>query len=368
MPLSAYEAMQLAIEHGKKGAGLVSPNPLVGCVILDKNFELIGAGHHALYGGPHAEINAINSVKDKSALQGAHLFVTLEPCAHEGKTPSCAKALAKLSLASVTFGLIDPNPLVAGQGQKILQEANVKTEKFNELKEELEELSEIFLHSMRTQTPFVALKVAASLDGQIALQNGESRWITGESARQHVQYLRGCFDAVLVGANTVLKDNPRLNARDPRFAEKKSKVVIFDPDGRSFSFLKDSALLKVRAAENVVLVVKPGVANDLGCVTIEADLDASGNFDLSQVLQKLFHLGLRSVLVEGGAQVVSSFLNQRRAQRVFLFLAPKVLGRGLAWSSGFSIDRLEDALQLVRPKVTSIGTDLLVSGLLASRG
>jgi diaminohydroxyphosphoribosylaminopyrimidine deaminase/5-amino-6-(5-phosphoribosylamino)uracil reductase len=191
MFLTPNEAMKLAIEEAARGAGFVAPNPLVGCVILSRDGALIGRGHHERIGEGHAEVRALESVADVSQLNAAQVFVTLEPCAHQGRTPSCAEALAKLPIASVTYGLEDPNPLVAGKGAEILRAAGKTVQIFGGLKTELEEACEIFLMNMREKRAFVALKAAASLDGKIALPDGSSQWITGEESRAHVQSLRG---------------------------------------------------------------------------------------------------------------------------------------------------------------------------------
>src|SRR5690606_26256776 len=185
------------------------------CVVLNSKNELLATGRHERFGGDHAEINALKKIKNSDDLKGSKWFVTLEPCAHEGKTPSCAKKLATLPIGEVTYGLKDPNPSVAGQGAKILVDAGIRAHVFNELQDELEELCESFLWNMREQKTFVAIKTATSMDGQIAHRSGESKWITGESARQHSHFLRACFDAIGIGKETVLKDRPALDVRHP---------------------------------------------------------------------------------------------------------------------------------------------------------
>ena len=224
------QAMQLAISEALKGAPFVSPNPKVGCVILDSQGELLSTGYHKKFGEAHAEIEALKNL-NPDQLKGAHLIVTLEPCAHEGKTPSCAKTLAKLPIKKVTFGLVDPNPLVAGQGAKILKEAGIEVEEYQGiLKADLEEVCEEFLWNFRQKKVFVAVKIAQSLDGKIALLNGESKWITGPDSRQKVHELRAQYDAVLVGKNTILIDNPSLDIRHPKI-QKENKVVVLDRSG-----------------------------------------------------------------------------------------------------------------------------------------
>lgn len=356
--------MKLAIEEGRKGAGFVSPNPLVGSVILDRNYNLVGKGYHQKLGEAHAEINALKEIENPNHLDGAHIFVTLEPCAHEGRTPSCAKALAKLPIASVTYGLDDPNPLVSGKGAKILKEAGKTVTKFSELGEELEELAEIFLMNMRAKRPFIAAKVASSLDGKIALRNGESKWITGEESRAHVQYLRGCYDAVLTGVGTFLRDDPSLNSRDARFAQKPSKVVLLDPSGKSFGKLAGSKLLSVRGPEDVVIVTGlTGKDAPLGIRKFEIP-DADGQFEMPAFMEAMREAGLHSLFVEAGSYTVSSLLKAKVIDRLYLFQAPKILGDGMDWTPGMTFSSLSQVPVLRTTRVKQFGSDVLVSGRL----
>ena len=362
MKLTPLEAMRLAIAEGNRGAGFVAPNPLVGCVILNRDDILIGKGFHERVGEAHAEINAISSVTDLSQLEGAHLFVTLEPCAHEGRTGSCAKALAQLPIASVTYGLEDPNPLVSGKGAEILRAAGKKVQRFTELQDELHELAEIFFLNMREMRPFVALKVASSLDGKVALSDGSSQWITGEAARQQVHYLRGVYDAVVSGVGTLKRDNPRLNSRDPRFVSKPQKVILLDPLGESYSLLKSSALMSVRRPEDLVIVTAPGVKKPpLGCQLEVPDRDR--DFDLSALMSRLGELGIHSLFVEAGPLTASSFLRAGLVDRFYVFIAPKILGEGLSWTPGIRMSSLDSALRLRALRCESFGGDIMLTGL-----
>ncbi len=357
--------MTLAIEEGKKGAGFVSPNPQVGCVILDRGGALLSVGFHARLGEAHAEVNALKAIQDPRSLEGATVYVTLEPCAHEGRTPSCAKNLAKLPIASVVFGLIDPNPLVAGQGAEILRAAGKEVEQFAELQEELEELSEIFFVNQKYDRPFVALKVASSLDGKIALADGSSQWITGESSREHVHHLRGCYDAVLAGAGTILKDDPRLNSRDPMFSKKNQKVVVLDPEGSCVSRLRDSKLLQVRDPYQVILITKPGIQVQVPVnhveMTLNYELGGEGRFPLSEVLACLQSENIYSIFVEGGASTYASFLNAKLVDRLYVFIAPKIIGEGLSWTSNLAASKsIQDSIS--RVQVRRFNQDTLFTG------
>jgi diaminohydroxyphosphoribosylaminopyrimidine deaminase/5-amino-6-(5-phosphoribosylamino)uracil reductase len=357
--LTPKQAMLMAIEEARKGAGFVSPNPLVGCVIVDRDHQLLSCGHHARAGQAHAEVNALAAVGKPESLQGAHVYVTLEPCAHQGRTPSCAKALAQLPIRSVTYGLVDPNPLVSGKGAEILRQAGKSVVHFTELHEELEDLAEIFLLNMRSQRPFVGLKIATSLDGKIALENGVSQWITGSEARQEVQSLRGAYDAVLIGANTFLQDNPSLNSRDPRFAQKPQKAVLFDPKGRCLSRLAESKLLQVRRREDLYYVSGPGQSALEGAHHLST---SAPEFVLSEVLAWLYSQGIRSLLVEGGGLTFSGFVQQNLVDRIFLFVAPKIIGRGISWAESLRLDDLQKARLFHRLKTTQFGNDVLLSG------
>ena len=258
-PLTPQQAMQLAIQEAKKGAGFVSPNPLVGCVILDSKNRYLASSYHKFFGQAHAEMNALEKVINRDQLKGAHLFVTLEPCAHQGKTGSCARALVDLPLGSVTYGLLDPNPLVAGKGIEILEAGGVKTQPADNCYQELEELIEIYLYNRREKKSFVSLKVATSLDGQMALSSGESQWITGDSSRNFAHHLRGQYDSILVGLKTFQKDNPRLNIRLPKFSEKKLKVLILDPRGECLPTLKNSRVYQSHDPQDIIVVVGPDI-------------------------------------------------------------------------------------------------------------
>lgn len=366
-PLAPEQAMMLAVEEGRKGAGFVSPNPLVGCVITDSNHQFLASAHHAKVGQDHAETAALKKISDPKKLEGAHVYVTLEPCAHEGRTPSCAKALAALPIASVTYGLQDPNPLVSGKGAEILKAAGKKVVLLESLKDELEELAEIFLMNMRQQRPFVGVKVASSLDGRIALADGTSQWITGEAAREHVHFLRGMFDTVLTGAGTVLKDNPKLNSRDPRFSDKAQKVVILDPDGEAMSRIHELNVAQVRASEDVFVVVRPGLARKLhyGRV-LEAPLTDKG-FDLLEVLKILKDHKIESVFVEAGGFTVSRFLRANLVDRLYLFMAAKILGEGMSWTEGLKLRSLAETPQLRKIRVQTFGEDLLLTARLRTK-
>jgi diaminohydroxyphosphoribosylaminopyrimidine deaminase/5-amino-6-(5-phosphoribosylamino)uracil reductase len=372
MKMTSEQSMKMAMEEAAKGATRVSPNPMVGAVVLDAEENFLASGYHEFYGGPHAEVNALKNLTLEQ-LSGATVFVTLEPCAHEGKTPSCAKMMARLPLKKVIYGLVDPNPLVAGQGAELLRAAGIETEIFSEthpgFETELEETCEAFLWNFRQKKVFVSLKIAQSLDGQIGLKNGESKWITNDKSREHAHYLRACHDATLVGRGTLVADNPSLNIRHPQI-EKINKVVVIDPRG---TLLKQASKLKVsqrHSCQNLFWCVsdKKFDASNVPFATIlKVKEDSEGNLDLSDLLQNLWHQGIRSVMIEGGAMTASKFLTAGLVNRLYLFQAPIVIGAegGRSWTKAFSISEMKQRLVLKNPKTMIFDGDILVTGRLA---
>lgn len=379
--LNQEQAMRLAICEAYKGAAHVSPNPLVGSVVLDAQGGFLSCGHHEFYGGPHAEVNALKSLSNEE-LAGAHVFVTLEPCAHEGKTPSCAKMMAQLPLGKVTFGLIDPNPLVAGQGAEILRQAGIMAEVFSsdnsqedrEIKIQLEEVCEAFLWNFREKKIFVGLKMASSLDGQVALRSGESQWITGAESREYVHYLRACFDALLVGKGTIDFDNPSLNIRHPKI-EKKNKVVVIDAEGELLPHFSQLKLSQVHAPENLFWCVSVDAKEHIEGVlaqlkpapqVVYVRTRVSGDLDLEDLLGQLYKLGLRSVMVEGGAYTASSFINDRLVNRLYMFQAPIIMGAGgsRSWTETIRLASMKEKIHVKNPRFLTFGNDFMITGSL----
>lgn len=375
--MSPTQAMRLAIQEGARGAGFVSPNPLVGCVILDREHRFLASGYHHKVGHDHAEIDAIKQVTDPAKLKGAHFFVTLEPCAHQGRTPSCARTIAPLKIGSLTYAVEDPNPLVAGQGAAILRETGVQATLFSErsdvsaieakeLAEAAEDLAEVFLHNMRTNEPFVAVKVASTLDGKLALASGESKWITNEKSREHVQLLRAAYDAVAIGRNTFVTDNPSLNVRHERYPGYENHVVLFDPKGHTLSALGQSKLLQVRQPEKILVVVDEALEfeNRHGVRLVPVPLDGSQFFEITALLAALKNQGLTSLMIEGGAQTIGAFFSARKVRRLHLYQAPLLIGgkHGISWSSCFGVQKMAEGLRLERATHLDFAGDHYVTG------
>lgn len=373
--------MQLALEEAKKGLGWVEPGVPVGCVVLDSDYQFLSSGYYEKYGGDHAEVNALKKIKDKSLLKDAHVFVTLEPCHHTGKTPPCSLELVKYPIQSLTYGAEEP--FTNRKGLNFLKEKKIKIIPNTDFQKEIENLIAPFKFSFLNKKSFVSLKVASSLDGVVALENGESQWITGEPARNHGHFLRAIHSAVLIGVNTLLTDNPKLNIRVDPFQQKKNKVIILDPNGKSFSFLPKSRLLEVHSPKDVTVCCLDKVKrNTLGVNQVSVPLLSSSRlekqkmsegsqlvnkrdiFSLSHLLKVLYQEEqIQSVLVEGGAFCWSEFLRQQAAQKLYLYMAPKIIGKGLRWSKDFTLPKLSASRLLDSVTVQPIGNDFLIEGM-----
>lgn len=375
-PMTPIEAMSLAISEAYKGAAGVSPNPLVGSVVLDSQGRFLQAGYHQVFGGPHAEVRAVHGLTPEQ-LQGAHVLVTLEPCAHEGKTPSCAKMLAKLPIKKVSYGLVDPNPLVAGQGAETIKAAGIEVELFpsdEEMRMQLEEVCEAFLWNYREKKVFVALKMASSIDGQVALKSGESQWITGPESREFVHLLRASYDAILVGKGTVEFDNPSLNIRHPSI-NKHNNVVVMDPEAELLKRYSTLNLSQTHSNDKVYWCVAEEMAKE--ATEIAAGIEKApqlifvktkvgGDLDLPSMLSQLWAKGLRSLMVEGGAMTASSFVNENLVNRIYIFQAPIIMGSGgsRSWTESIRIAKMNEKIHLKHPRYMTFGNDFMLTGVL----
>ncbi|MBC7420831.1 MAG: bifunctional diaminohydroxyphosphoribosylaminopyrimidine deaminase/5-amino-6-(5-phosphoribosylamino)uracil reductase RibD [Bdellovibrio sp.] len=352
--------MQLAIAVAYEGAPFVSPNPLVGCTVVDRNHQLLATGYHAKYGADHAEVDALKKLQIDE-LKNATLYVTLEPCAHEGKTSSCAKYIATLPVKKIVYGLMDPNPLVSGQGAQILTNAG-KTAVLYEgsLKSDLEDVCEVFLKNYREKKIFVAAKVASSLDGLIALKSGESKWITAEASREFVHELRSRYDAIVVGRNTVEMDNPSLNIRHKKIT-KQTQIIVIDPAGTLLRKIQSGSkfkFLEIHDAKNIFFITKEPEA--------KSEWQQIKFSNLANLNQQLWTKGIRSVFIEGGALTYSSYLSAGLVDRLHLFMAPVIIGaqNGISWSQNFGIAQLEQKLQLKNLKIKEFRPDIYMTGSL----
>jgi diaminohydroxyphosphoribosylaminopyrimidine deaminase/5-amino-6-(5-phosphoribosylamino)uracil reductase len=350
--------MRRCLDLARRGAGKVSPNPMVGCVVV-RNGKIVGEGFHEKFGGPHAEIFALKRAGKKT--KGSALFVSLEPCVHYGKTPPCTGAIIHAGISQVFIASKDPNPLVSGKGVRQLRRAGIRV-KVGVLQKEAEQLNEKFFKCMKTGLPYVGIKLAQTLDGRIADATGKSKWISSGAARKLVHHLRNEYDAVLVGANTVRQDNSELTVRLVR-GKNPIRVIV---DGR-LSLPTTRKIFTTSAAPTWLLTSAKAVKANFRKVQKFVSqgvrvLPVSSEYSMNaeSILRTLAAEGISSVLIEGGAGTVDGFVNQYLADIVYVFVAPKILGGGL---SGFFFQTpriLSKPIKLVITKVSLVGEDVLV--------
>lgn len=361
--------MARAIELAKNGMGHVSPNPMVGAVIV-KDGKVIGEGWHAKYGELHAERNALADCRKRgNSAEGATIYVSLEPCCHYGKTPPCTEAIIENKMARVVYGTTDPNPLVAGKGLKILSDAGVEVDG-PVLEHECRDLDRAFFHYMTTGLPYVLVKYAMTADGKIASVTGDSKWITNEKSRRRTHLTRRWASAIMVGIGTVLADDPMLNCRVEDDAD--PVRVICDSDLR---IPLDSQIVKT--AGNIRTIIawaeKPGedrkdisekakALEDAGVELLSVHQDGGGHTDVGEVLKKLGEMKIDSVMAEGGGELNFSVMKTGLVNEVHAYIAPKILGgtaaRGPVGGAGF--DKIADCVKLGNPETESFDGDVLL--------
>lgn len=353
--------MRLAMQLAGNAIGRTSPNPLVGAVIVKDN-RVVGCGWHRKAGTPHAEVHALNQAGELA--QGADVYVTLEPCAHYGKTPPCAKALVEAKVKNVYGGLLDVNPKVAGKGFKILEDAGIHVE-YGFLQDELRKQNEVFFKWIEHKKPFVVLKTAMTLDGKIATATGQSKWITNETSRAYGYKLRDIYDGIMVGINTVIEDNPMLTARvdggknpirivvDSSLRIDINANVVQDKSAKTIVATTDKAdkdkILKLQAQDVDVIVV---------------DKDKNDKVDIEKLLDILGQQNICSILVEGGATLSGSFVAKKLVDKVYFFIAPKIIGGKEAKTpvAGTGILNLQEALALKDIQIEKLEEDILIIG------
>ena len=359
------EYMRRALELARKGEGHTSPNPMVGCVVV-KDGRIISEGYHEKYGEFHAERNALTRCTEDTA--GADLYVTLEPCCHQGKTPPCTDIIIEKKIARVFVGSMDSNPLVAGKGVQILRDHGIYVET-GILEEECLKLNEVFYHYITTKTPFVVMKYAMTLDGKIACATGDSKWVTGEIARTQVHRMRGRYRGIMVGIGTVLADDPMLNCRveggmDPvriicdsnLRIPTESQIVKTASDIETIVACSQEALESERKQEKIRRLKEAGI-QIIGT-------EGAHGVNLVELMKKLGGQNIDSILLEGGGTLNASALEDGIVNKVYAYIAGKLIGGMDARSpvEGMGIDRMADAITLQNVEIEKLGDDFCIVG------
>ncbi len=352
--------MRKCIALAKKSEGHVSPNPLVGAIIFDDNFRIIAQGRHERYGQNHAERNAILSAKED--LKGKSIIVNLEPCSHFGKTPPCADFIIEKGIKRVIIGMVDPNPIVSGNGIKKLHDAGIEVIT-GILEDECKELNEIFIKNQLYSKPFITIKTATTLDGKTATRDGNSKWITDETSRKEVHKLRNKYDAILTGSNTVIKDNPTMTCRI-RGGRNPVRIVldtnlktdpmskIYDNDGTKVIIItseKTSKQKESRYPSNVKIIRCPQL---------------QGQIDINKAIELIYQEGIRSILVEAGAKINNSIIQSKSADKLIQFIAPKILSDkdAASFSQGCVRSQIAECNNLIFLSTKKLKNDIMVIG------
>ena len=351
--------MNIAKNLALKAKARTFPNPMVGALVV-KNGRIIGRGYHEKAGFPHAEVIALNQAGAKA--KGATLYVTLEPCIHFGRTPPCVARIIKSGVKEVVIGMTDANPLNNGKGIRALKHQGIKV-KVGFLEEELKKINEVFIKYITQHMPFVTVKVAESLDGKIATKTGDSKWITSDTSRALAHRLRQNYDAIIVGVNTVLRDNPSLDAW---FSKKHPIKVVVD------SQLSTPGNANIFSKGKVIIVTLPSKegqeTENRKVLTQKAQVlqvkEKDGQINLKDMLKKLAGLEISNVLVEGGGTLIGSLFDEGLVDKVLFFISPKIIGGKEAISPvmGRGISRIDKAVKLKDVKYKRLGEDFFVEG------
>ena len=353
--------MRLALELAANATGRTSPNPLVGAVVVKDN-RVVGCGWHRKAGTPHAEVHALNQAGELA--RGAEVYVTLEPCSHYGKTPPCAKALIEAGVKKVYAALLDPNPKVAGRGFKMLEDAGIEVA-YGFLEDEARRQNEVFLKWIEQNKPFIAMKAAMTLDGKIATVSGQSKWITNEKSRRYGYKLRDIYDGIMVGINTVKEDNPSLTARIEG-GQNPVRIVLdssLDID-LAANVITDKQAKTIIATTGRAERAKITALEKLGIQVLIVDKDAEGRVDIVKLMDMLGQQNICSILAEGGGSVHGSLIENHLVDRVYFFIAPKIIGGANAKNPvmGSGISALNEAVELAETEVLQLDGDILITG------
>lgn len=356
--------MKTALSLAKRGRGKVNPNPMVGAVVV-KNGKILGKGHHPFFGGPHAEVRALEQSGKNS--RGAEMYVTLEPCSHFGKTPPCTESIRAAGISKVYVAAKDPNPLVNGKGIADLAGKGIEVA-LGLCEDEAIELNRVFFKFMETKEVFVSLKMALTADGFIADRRGKSKWITSEKSRNYAHILRACHDAVLVGIDTVRKDNPSLNVRLQGRYRQPLRVVI-DP---RLVVSPGSRLFAEEGGDVVIFTSRVGgKKRPFGSAKYQPHIveieSIRRRIPVSEILRSLSKMGVTSLIVEGGAGVFSAFIAEGIVDRLYIFVAGKFFGTGLSPLSDVSGLAADAPFSIHIEKVRRIEEDILIEAIPVKR-
>jgi diaminohydroxyphosphoribosylaminopyrimidine deaminase/5-amino-6-(5-phosphoribosylamino)uracil reductase len=359
MPDIHEKYMRRALVLARKGMGKTGPNPAVGCVIV-RDGAIVGEGWHRRAGTPHAEVHALLAAGGMARY--ADVYVTLEPCAHFGRTPPCADALIEAGVGRVFAGMVDPNPRVAGKGLERLAAAGIGVVS-GVLEDACREVNEPFIKHVTTGLPFVVLKSALTMDGKSATSSGDARWITNDRSRRFVHKLRSRLDAIMVGAGTVVADDPELTCRIPGGRDPMRVVV----DSRLKVPLHARVFHLKSGAKTVVATVSGDAAKIAGIRELDADLlicrEKDGRVDLHDLMARLGAMGVQSLLLEGGSTLAGEALRLGLIDKALLFYAPKLVGGdGPGLFAGSGVERMEDAIPLKKVTLARFGEDILIQG------
>lgn len=359
--------MMKAMELAKRGVGRTNPNPLVGAVVV-KDGEVVAEGFHEVLGCAHAEAAAIYNAK--SDIRGGTMYVNLEPCSHYGRTPPCADAIVQAGIKEVVVAMEDPNPKVSGRGIGILRDAGINVIT-GVLENEAKKLNEIFIKYITKKQPFVIMKTAMTLDGKIAATTGDSKWITGEKSRQHVHSIRNRVAGIMVGINTVLKDDPSLTTRLEGKMGIDSVRIIVDSSGR---IPLEAKVLNIQSDKGVILATTSKISKDKealllnkGVTIVKADAlknDTITGVDLAKLMDELYKLEIDSVLLEGGGTLNASALQYGIVDKVMSFISPKIVGGVGAPTpvEGKGAELMKDAISLKDVSIERFDDDILIEG------
>ncbi len=353
--------MKKALKLARLAVGRTSPNPLVGCVIVQNN-HVVGEGYHHQAGTPHAEVHALRAAGDQSL--GSDVYVTLEPCSHYGRTPPCSDALINAGVKRVVVAMTDPNPLVRGRGIKKLQDAGIKVE-VGLLGEEAQKLNEPFIKAITTKMPFVLYKCALTLDGKTAVASGHSKWITSKGSRHYVHGLRNEYDVIMLGSQTVLQDDPELTCRNIEGGRDPVRLIV---DG-TLSLPVNSKVLSSSDTLCIIATSRSADKEKLEVLQEKSNIqiwqyDTDRHVPLRTLMQDVANHGLNSILLEGGGTLAGKMLEEKLIDKIEFIFAPKLAGSGPSPLSGIELSKMDQAFRLKDTQVVLLTDDYHFIGYL----